>query len=87
MTGVLAALGLACGGSPTEPGTLDTLVAVSLDELAGVHASQNVPGTSDEHPNWRRRTERSRTALNAPATLKALSTLADARRVASSKGD
>ena len=31
MTGALAALGLACGGSPTEPGALDTLVAVSLD--------------------------------------------------------
>lgn len=32
------------------------LVAVQLDDLLGVSAAQNLPGTVDEHPNWRRKT-------------------------------
>ncbi|MDQ0325296.1 4-alpha-glucanotransferase [Rhodopseudomonas julia] len=31
------------------------LFAVSLDDLAGARDQLNVPGTMDEHPNWRRR--------------------------------
>ena len=31
------------------------LVAVQLDDLAGAVEQQNLPGTIDEHPNWRRR--------------------------------
>ena len=28
---------------------------VSLDDLLGALDAQNVPGTTSEHPNWRRR--------------------------------
>lgn len=31
------------------------LVAVSLDDIFGVKAQQNVPGTVEEEPNWRRK--------------------------------
>ncbi len=31
------------------------MVAVSLDDIFGVREQQNVPGTVDEEPNWRRR--------------------------------
>ncbi len=31
------------------------LVAVQLDDALGAVEQQNLPGTSDEHPNWRRR--------------------------------
>ena len=31
------------------------LVAVQLDDLLGVQEAQNLPGTVDEHPNWRRK--------------------------------
>lgn len=32
-----------------------TLIAVQLDDALGSVAQQNLPGTVDEHPNWRRR--------------------------------
>ncbi|MFK7879535.1 4-alpha-glucanotransferase [Roseobacter sp.] len=32
------------------------LVAVQLDDVIGVRDAQNLPGTIDEHPNWRRKT-------------------------------
>ncbi|WP_187428914.1 4-alpha-glucanotransferase [Roseobacter fucihabitans] len=31
------------------------LVAVQLDDVIGVRDAQNLPGTIDEHPNWRRK--------------------------------
>ncbi len=31
------------------------LVAVQLEDLAGVGVQANLPGTVDEHPNWRRK--------------------------------
>ncbi len=31
------------------------LVSVQLDDVQGVTEAQNLPGTIDEHPNWRRR--------------------------------
>ncbi len=43
--GVHAAL----AGSPAA------LVSVQLDDLDGAAEAQNLPGTIDEHPNWRRR--------------------------------
>ncbi len=30
------------------------LVAVQLDDILGLRVAQNLPGTIDEHPNWRR---------------------------------
>ena len=32
-----------------------SLLAVQLDDALGVVEQQNLPGTTDEHPNWRRR--------------------------------
>jgi 4-alpha-glucanotransferase len=31
------------------------LVAVQLEDLAGVKEQANLPGTANEHPNWRRK--------------------------------
>jgi hypothetical protein len=45
ITGALAALGLACGGSPTEPGALDTLVAVSVE-------GESLPATVVDWPDF-----------------------------------
>jgi 4-alpha-glucanotransferase len=35
--------------------TPSRLVAVALEDAVGVLDQPNVPGTIDEHPNWRRR--------------------------------
>ncbi len=40
------------GKSPAE------LVTVQLDDLLGSEQAQNLPGTIDEHPNWRRPTSK-----------------------------
>ena len=36
-------------------GAASSLLAVSLDDALGAVEQQNLPGTVDEHPNWRRR--------------------------------
>ena len=36
-------------------GAASALVAVQLDDALGVEVQQNLPGTVDEYPNWRRR--------------------------------
>ena len=36
-------------------GAASSLLAVSLDDALGVVEQQNLPGTVDEHPNWRHR--------------------------------
>jgi len=36
-------------------GAGSALVAVQLDDVLGAYEQQNLPGTIDEHPNWRRR--------------------------------
>ena len=35
--------------------TESRLLAISLEDLLGVEDQPNIPGTVDEHPNWRRR--------------------------------
>ncbi len=35
--------------------TKSRLLAISLEDLLGVIDQPNIPGTVDEHPNWRRR--------------------------------
>jgi 4-alpha-glucanotransferase len=35
--------------------TKSRLLAISLEDLLGVTDQPNIPGTVDEHPNWRRR--------------------------------
>ncbi len=48
------------------------LVLVSLDDLLGAVDAQNLPGTTHEHPNWRRRARLSLEALPADAPANAL---------------
>jgi 4-alpha-glucanotransferase len=40
-------------------GSGSKVVLAQLDDLAGEHVPVNVPGTTTEHPNWRRRLSRS----------------------------
>ena len=35
--------------------TKSRLLAISLEDLLGVIDQPNIPGTVDEHPNWRQR--------------------------------
>ena len=35
--------------------TRSRLLAISLEDLLGVIDQPNIPGTVNEHPNWRRR--------------------------------
>ena len=35
--------------------TRSRLVAVQLEDLVGMEEQANLPGTVDEHPNWRRK--------------------------------
>jgi 4-alpha-glucanotransferase len=55
--------------------TRSQLCLVPLEDLAGMTEQPNIPGTIDQHPNWRRRLPRS--------TDRLLQTRAVARRVAS----
>lgn len=59
---LLAALVQACGR------TASALVSLQLDDLAGADMPVNIPGTSSEYPNWRRKLPRSLTALFSQAT-------------------
>ena len=55
------------GGPPVDPAiavdaaidfvaaTLCPLVIVPMEDLLGLDEQPNLPGTTDEHPNWRRR--------------------------------
>jgi 4-alpha-glucanotransferase len=55
-------------------------VLAPLDDLFGVREPQNVPGTRDERPNWRRRLPRP-LAMGLPAAgEEALAALARARQ-------
>ena len=51
------------------------LVAVQLDDALGSVAQQNLPGTVDEHPNWRRRYPVAVEGLAGDPRLRALATL------------
>ncbi|MGC1866852.1 MAG: 4-alpha-glucanotransferase, partial [Pseudolabrys sp.] len=35
--------------------TPSRLVAIALDDIVGEREQINIPGTVDEHPNWRRK--------------------------------
>jgi 4-alpha-glucanotransferase len=62
------------------------LVLVSVDDLAGVAEPQNVPGTTDERPNWRRRLDRPLASLLTADAERALEALAAARSSAAERG-
>ena len=48
------------------------MVAIQLDDVAGVEAQQNLPGTTTEYPNWRRRVPFELDDLDASPALAAL---------------
>lgn len=59
------------------------LVSVNIEDLVGEHDPQNIPGTTDQHVNFRRRLTRSITALAADRlTFGTLQRLDHARRTA-----
>ena len=62
-------------------GAASALLAVSLDDALGVVEQQNLPGTVDEHPNWRRRYPVAVESLSQDPGLAAI-----ARVVASTRG-
>ncbi|HXD46717.1 MAG TPA: 4-alpha-glucanotransferase [Pseudolabrys sp.] len=62
----LAAAASFLGATPSR------LVAIALDDIAGAAEQINIPGTTSEHPNWRRR---------VPVTLEELGRHEDLRRV------
>ena len=62
----LAAVASFLGATPSR------LVAVALDDIVGAVEQPNIPGTTDEHPNWRRK---------LPVTLEELADHAGFRRV------
>jgi len=45
----LASVAACLGASPSR------LVAIALDDIVGAVEQPNIPGTMDEHPNWRRK--------------------------------
>jgi 4-alpha-glucanotransferase len=52
--------------------TRSRLLTISLEDLLGVIDQPNIPGTIDEHPNWRRRLPVSLDALAAAVDRSAL---------------
>jgi 4-alpha-glucanotransferase len=63
----LAAAASFLGATPSR------LVAIALDDIAGAVEQLNIPGTTSEHPNWRRR---------VPVALEALAGHDGLRRIA-----
>ena len=71
---LLAALFTACGR------TASRLLSLQLDDLCGVDTPVNVPGTSSEYPNWRRKLPLPTAALFATVAVQQwLSALREAR--------
>lgn len=63
-----------------------TMVSVQFDDIEGNIDAQNLPGTIDAHPNWRRLYSTFITAINDHPNLKHISKLmADSGRVGSIK--
>jgi 4-alpha-glucanotransferase len=58
------------------------LLMVGLDDLLGVEDQANLPGTTDEHPNWRRRLPLDITAVMADERIAAAAAILNAERPA-----
>ena len=59
--------------------TQSRLLAISLEDLLGVVDQPNIPGTVDEHPNWRQRLPVSLERLRPPIDVDALKAATAAR--------
>jgi 4-alpha-glucanotransferase len=56
------------------------LVIVPIEDIVGLDEQPNLPGTIDEHPNWRRRlSETAKQLLQAPAAVARLQSLSTER--------
>jgi 4-alpha-glucanotransferase len=62
------------------------LVAVQLDDALGAVEQQNLPGTVDEHPNWRRRLDADVDAMAEDGRLRAVAAVMNAVRGRSGAG-
>ncbi|UWR01315.1 4-alpha-glucanotransferase (plasmid) [Rhodobacteraceae bacterium S2214] len=56
-------------------GSSACLAAVQLDDVLGAKEAQNLPGTIDEHPNWRRKYDIALEDLNDAPALNAMAAL------------
>jgi 4-alpha-glucanotransferase len=57
------------------------LALIPIEDILGLPEQPNVPGTVDEHPNWRRRLDRpAGTVLEAPAAQRRLKILRERRK-------
>jgi 4-alpha-glucanotransferase len=77
MTGRLAEQGLGSGLAFLDvlrylARTRSRLLAVAIDDILGLCDQPNVPGTIDEHPNWRRRLAADIDAIAGHETLQAV---------------
>ena len=61
-------------------GAASPLLAVQLDDALGILEQQNLPGTIDEHPNWRRRYPIGVEALAGDPGLAAIASVVDRGR-------
>jgi 4-alpha-glucanotransferase len=54
------------------------MALIPIEDVIGICEQPNLPGTVDEHPNWRRRFEKPASELlNAPQVRSRLKTLRD----------
>ena len=67
-------------------GAGSSLLAVQLDDALGIVEQQNLPGTIDEHPNWRRRYPVAVEALADDPGLAAIATVIGSREDSDSSG-
>ena len=67
-------------------GAGSSLLAVQLDDALGIVEQQNLPGTIDEHPNWRRRYPVAVEALADDPGLAAIATVIGSREDSDSRG-
>ena len=68
-------------------GAGSSLLAVQLDDALGIVEQQNLPGTIDEHPNWRRRYPVAVEALADDPGLAAIATVVGSRGNCGSGGN
>ena len=59
----------------TLAGSDAAMVSVQLDDIFGQSGAQNLPGTIDEHPNWRRRSKMSIEAFKQNASFQKIGLL------------
>ena len=67
-------------------GAASSLLAVQLEDALGIDEQQNLPGTIDEHPNWRRRYPVTVEALRRDPGLAAIAAVVGSSRGRSTDG-